>query len=405
MKNNYLYRRNNNGKPYVWYAYFESNDNRISIHHGIVGMNIRIEHYKPITKDAIKELASKYNEKIKLGYKPLSEICDDHDLPPVEDINSLELYNYLNTYLPTNLVNGNNNNLLPMLAKTYTGNVWKKESIMFGQYKINGLRCIITPYAQNDLFKPYRLRFQSREGIVWNSLNSLENYLLSVISTDSIKIMIDNNYSLDGELYFPCFNINDINHFVKDNNCAQNALLQYWCYDIMAQDMLQYNRDIIRYTLLANIKNFTNIKDHLNNKNQLINLFTYEITNDEQALEHRNKFINLGFEGLILRNPNVEYQFGRRRVGFMEKYKDTKEGNFIIVRMIKENKRDLPIIICRNDINDELFETRFSCPHEQQKEYLYNKEKYIGKYVYIQYGERSGINRLPFHIKEVKLIN
>lgn len=49
-----------------------------------------------------------------------------HDRPPVEDENSLELFNFLNTYLPKDLSNGNSNLLLPMLAKTYNGNVWKK---------------------------------------------------------------------------------------------------------------------------------------------------------------------------------------------------------------------------------------------------------------------------------------
>lgn len=51
------------------------------------------------------------------------------DRPPVEDENSLELFNFLNTYLPKDLSNGNSNLLLPMLAKTYNGNVWKKSVI------------------------------------------------------------------------------------------------------------------------------------------------------------------------------------------------------------------------------------------------------------------------------------
>ena len=31
------------------------------------------------------------------------------------------------------------------------------------------------------------------------------------------------------------------------------------------------------------------------------------------------------------------------------------------------------------------------------------KEKYIGKQMYVEYGERSGVEQLPFHIKTVKL--
>lgn len=69
-------------------------------------------------------------------------------LPPVEDGDNDTLFNFLNTYLPKDLSNGNTNLLLPMLAKTYNGNVWKKVSCMYGQYKINGLRCIVTAYTQ-----------------------------------------------------------------------------------------------------------------------------------------------------------------------------------------------------------------------------------------------------------------
>ena len=84
----------------------------------------------------------------------------------MEDGDNDTLFNFLNTYLPKDLSNGNTNLLLPMLAKTYNGNVWKKVSCMYGQYKINGLRCIVTAYTQNDMFKPVKLRCQSREGLI-----------------------------------------------------------------------------------------------------------------------------------------------------------------------------------------------------------------------------------------------
>lgn len=50
-------------------------------------------------------------------------------LPPVEDGDNDTLFNFLNTYLPKDLSNGNSNLLLPMLAKTYSGNIWKKSII------------------------------------------------------------------------------------------------------------------------------------------------------------------------------------------------------------------------------------------------------------------------------------
>lgn len=224
---NKLYRRNNNGVPTVWWAELDSGTNSITVFYGLVRGNIRKEVYTVTQKDGNKELESRYNEKIKQGYQYLNEICDMQGLPPVEDGDNDTLFNFLNTYLPKDLSNGNSNLLLPMLAKTYNGNVWKKVSCMYGQYKINGLRCIVTAYTQNDMFKPIRLRFQSREGIIWNTLENLSDYLLSIIPANIIRDMIDGYVALDGEIYLPGYTINQINHFVKDANCVENKLLQF----------------------------------------------------------------------------------------------------------------------------------------------------------------------------------
>lgn len=396
---NKLYRRNNNGAPTVWWAELDSGTNSITVFYGLVRGNIRKEVYAVTQKDGQKELESRYNEKIKQGYQYLNEICDMHDRPPVEDENSLELFNFLNTYLPKDLSNGNSNLLLPMLAKTYNGNVWKKVSCMYGQYKINGLRCIITAYTQNDMFKPIRLRFQSREGIIWNTLENLSDYLLSIIPANIIRDMIDGYVALDGEIYLPGYTINQINHFVKDANCVENKLLQFWCYDIMMEGN-QAHRNMYRYHI-KKPTSFNSIKEHYNNKERLIILHNKYITNDNEAIDARNHFINLGFEGLILRNAKTDYQYGRRRANYMEKFKDAAEGDFIILDIYKEKKRDLPILLCKNDINNEKFETRLSVSHIVQQEVLFDSQSYIGRTVHIEYGERSGVARVPFHIKTV----
>lgn len=396
---NKLYRRNNNGVPTVWWAELDSGTNSITVFYGLVRGNIRKEVYAVTQKDGNKELESRYNEKIKQGYQYLNEICDMQDRPPVEDENSLELFNFLNTYLPKDLSNGNSNLLLPMLAKTYNGNVWKKVSCMYGQYKINGLRCIITAYTQNDIFKPIRLRFQSREGIIWNTLENLSDYLLSIIPANIIRDMIDGYVALDGEIYLPGYTINQINHFVKDANCVENKLLQFWCYDIMMEGN-QAHRNMYRYHI-KKPTSFNSIKEHYNNKERLIILHNKYITNDNEAIDARNHFINLGFEGLILRNAKTNYQYGRRRANYMEKFKDAAEGDFIILDIYKEKKRDLPILLCKNDINNEKFETRLSTSHIVQQEVLFDSQSYIGRTVHIEYGERSGVARVPLHIKTV----
>lgn len=398
----WLYRKNNAEQPYRWTAELNANKTYITVHYGIVGKATYTDSYRVTQKDADKELLSRYNEKRKQGYIAIEDVKDNPHLPPVEDDASFVAY--LAAYLPSYRNNQNNGNILPMLAKTYTGNVWKKISCMLGQWKINGLRCFITAYKGDTIFNPVRLKFQSREGIVWNTLTALEDYLFDSLSADIIQNMLDDNWALDGEIYLPGYSVNEINHFVKDPNDIHNKLLQFWCYDIAIPEMVQHKRDRIR----LDIKPFTifDSKDkHLNNKKQLVILPTYHICNDTDAYAWRDKFIDLGFEGLILRNPDVDYQYGRRRVGYMEKFKTKTDGKFEIVDIQPERKRNLPIITCRNDINDSTFETRFSMPHDKQEYILNHKEDYIGKFVFISYGERSGVEKVPFHIKEVSLID
>lgn len=398
----WLYRKNNAEQPYRWTAELNANKTYITVHYGIVGKATYTDSYRVTQKDADKELLSRYNEKRKQGYIAIEDVKDNSYLPPVEDDASFVAY--LAAYLPSYRNNENNGNILPMLAKTYTGNVWKKISCMLGQWKINGLRCFITAYKGNTIFNPVRLKFQSREGIVWNTLTALEDYLFDSLPANIIQSMLDYGWALDGEIYLPGYSVNEINHFVKDPADYHNKLLQFWCYDIAIPEMVQHKRDRIRF----DIKSYTIFDDkdkHLNNKEQLIILPTYNICNDTTAYAWRDKFIDLGFEGLILRNPDVDYQYGRRRVGYMEKFKAKTDGKFEIVDIQPERKRNLPIITCRNDINDSTFETRFSMPHDKQEYILNHKEDYIGKFVFISYGERSGVEKVPFHIKEVSLID
>lgn len=401
--NEWLYRKNNLEKPCCWRAYLDATGNNIVVEYGIIRGIIRNEVYAVTQKDANKELQSRYNDKRKQGYVALDDIKDDNGRPPVED-GTDALYSFLSTYLPSYRTNENNGNILPMLAKSYTGKIWSKIPNMIGQWKINGLRCFISAYRTDDIFRSVRLKFQSREGLIWHTLTYLEDYLIDAIPPGFMLSMLNDNWILDGEVYLPGHTVNEINHFVKDPNCKENKLLQFWCYDIAIQDMLQERRSDIRTHNLGDVAHFVDINEHLNNTKQLVILPDYNVYSNNNAVIFRDNFIRLGFEGLILRNPNVDYQYGRRRVGYMEKFKSKTDGKFLIVDIQPEQKRNLPIITCRNDINEETFETRFSYPHAKQEEILRNKKDYIGKYVFITFGERSGITKVPFHIKEVYLL-
>lgn len=400
-----LYRRNNLGRPCFWEARVSgsSTQNIIIVSHGIVGKAIQVEEIH-VVRNPKDEVESRYKQKRKQGYKFLDEIKDDNWSTPVKED---ALLTYLETYLPYDRTTADGT-LLPMLAKTFnnTNNkIFNKTPIRIGQYKINGLRCIISAKRNNtDMFKPITLRFQSREGTYWNSLSNLEDYLLTVIPNEFLNKMIDEDWELDGELYLPGYKVNEINHFVKDPKCKENKFIQYWCYDAIIDDTPQYRRlDILGQVFENKTYEFTSLNNHLNNKERFIYINNYTIENEDDAVKYRNLFIDLGFEGLILRDPDKEYQIGKRNSS-MIKFKDVMEGSFKIINIYPEGiSRNIPLFLCKNDINNETFEVHINGTLKDQEKYLYSKDKFIGKTLYITFGERSGVSRVPFHVKTVRL--
>ena len=404
----YLYRKNNHGEPCYW-CIRKNSDTTIEVQHGIILAKAITENFLVTMKNIDTEIQSRINKKRKEGYKYLYEIKDNIESPVEEGTFNQALYYFLKAYLP-DIRTAADSTMLPMLAKAYDNSnnkLFKKVDYYYGQWKINGLRCFISAKEnQGDMFRPITLDFQSREGTHWKTLTHLEDYLLEVLPKDLLYEMINNDFILDGELYLPGHTVNEINHFVKDANCKENKYLQYWCYDIAIQETIQKSRFIVRDAMIGTfIKEFNLTEDHLENKDRFVVLPTYSITNDEDAISSRDRFIDLGFEGLIMRNPDKEYQYGTRNLS-MIKFKKSTDGKFIIKDIYPESAKrpDVPIFLLCNDINDAEFEVHLGGNMYYQRQILFNKDKYIGKLMYVEYGERSGITRVPFHVKATKLI-
>lgn len=421
-----LYKRNAAGKPLVWSVTKEAKQTGIGarneslkIQYGLVGGNLHTEHI-PITLKNANELQSRVNAKRKEGYKELSELKDGAIPTYVGTIHpnnkpDATFIRFLNTYLPKYSTTSEGF-VLPMLAKVLEDNKpFDKYGTMLGQWKIDGLRCIIgATDKSDDLFNPITLTYHSRTGEDWtNKMCWMDEILLPKISKELLDMMVEEGACLDGELYLPGYSVNDINSFVKNTQLAQHYKLQYWCYDICCENMsASSRRELIYKTLYKKglLFNevygvFANKEEHLNNKNQFVLLQTYDIQNIEEAITFRDNFIEKGFEGLILRNPSAEYQFGKRNQA-MFKFKKVDDGKFIIVDITSEHKRnDLPLFVCRNDINDELFECSINKPQDVQREMLIHKEKYIGKYMQVEFRARSGINKVPFHARAINVVD
>jgi cobalamin biosynthesis Mg chelatase CobN len=116
--------------------------------------------------------------------------------------------------------------ILPMLAEKYAK---RKNSLVFPvttQPKLNGIRCVV----HTDL------RYQSRLGKFWNTLDHL---------TDDLQKIIDIvNVPLDGEAYIHGLNLQDVGALIKKKREPGDTRVEgyitedveYWIFDTMEDD-------------------------------------------------------------------------------------------------------------------------------------------------------------------------
>ena len=397
-----FYKRNAQGKPIFWEI--SDSTNKIVVTYGLVG---KLGHTTEIrtNRQLNEEIKSQIIAKQKEGYKALSDLYDN---APDYFKNDKDLINYLNTYLPKDNTHADGT-FIPMLCKTLEDNKPFTKSEYFGEYKIDGERCLITAYKDNGLFDNIYLKYHSRHGIDWtDKLSYLDEFLIPIIPNYFLNMMIEEGIALDGELYLPGYGINEINSFIKNTELPQHYKLQFWCYDLAIDSMPA----IDRYTTLetafnTKVYDFQSKNGHLNNKERFILLPSFNnIHCIEDAIRQRDYFIDLGFEGLVIRDTKADYQFGGKRNNSMLKFKRIEDGKFLIVDIVPEGikRKNLPKFICRNDINDELFECTINKKQDVQEEYLINKDKYIGKYIKVEYRARSGVKQVPFHAKGIDII-
>lgn len=391
-----LYKRNAKNDIIVW-RINELADGTLSIAHGLYGYSSIVEFIKPTMKKA-NELQSRVKAKRKEGYKSLEDLYDNAP----KKLDTDNEYNYIQTYLPKYNTT-DKGFVLPMLAKTLEDNKpFDKFGTLMGQWKINGLRCIVgAEKNEGSLFVPIRFTYTSREGTTWN-LHWMDEILFKKLNKELIDRMVEEGICLDGELYLPGYTVNEINSFVKNPKTPQHRLLQYWCYDICMEGISAKGRyEYLTTKSYWSVKGFNSQEDHLNNKEQFLILPTAQVPDITDARVFRDEYINLGFEGLILRNPTAEYAFGKRNSS-MFKYKKKLDGLFSIVD-VKEDKRGLPIFTLQNDINSEYFECTINLPQDKQRNLMAMGKLLVGKKGLVEYRERSGVKEVPFHAKLIMI--
>lgn len=297
-----------------------------------IGKNIGKINETTPEEQAIAEATAKIKKKLEEGYYESVEEAEGGDL------------------------------VLPMLAKDFVKEEKKVVYPCYAQPKLDGMRSL----------KSSR-KLTSRKNKPIETMKHIEEELLHIADT------------FDGELYAHGENFQRNMELIKKYREGESELVKYHVYDIILPDTPFSER----YAILEAIIKSSNPK-HI----ELVP--TYLIENKEQLLALHKYFIEIGYEGTMVRHGNTGYEINKRS-GSLLKFKDFQDIACKIVDVKPSEKRsDQGSFICQLETG-ETFGCGMRFSQEEKQRILTNKEEYIGQIAEIRFFEYSedGIPRFP----------
>jgi len=252
----------------------------------------------------------------------------------------------------------------PMLAHKY--NPDKVQYPAYIQPKLDGVRCIFT---KDGAF--------SRTGKQFKNVRHIESALYSLFVTYP-KLILDGelyNHELKHDFEKIISLVRKTKPTEKHRNEAAN-LVQYHIYDVASMSSISYQGRMMFINSLRNIQS-------INSKKCIQFIDTQAVIDENDARDMHQEFLNMGYEGSILRNMKGVYK--NTRSYDLMKFKDFDDAEATIIGYeMGQGKRygTLGKFIMQDDEGIE-----FGCPPGKGYNYddLANMAKNITDYI----GERA----------------
>jgi DNA ligase-1 len=342
---NKLFKKTSTGKVQEWKIWTEGN--KIVVEYGYSdgkkqrkeeiikeGKNIGRANETTPEEQAKSEAQSKWNKQKDKGYRE-----------SLDDINDSKKY-------------------LPMLAKSYDKDGHKIVWPCYAQPKLDGIRCVA---ARID----GKIKLLSRKGKEFKAIPHINS------AVD--KIIISENFCLDGELYIHGEDFQEIISAVKrDEPSDKSALVEYHIYDCF---------------------NLANLTKNFHQRNTIVNSLpltkglklvdTKYLTNKDVMLKYYGDTIIKGYEGIMLRNISGVYEQDRRSQ-HLQKVKCfiTEEFEIVGAEQNRGSMADQCTFICKTKEGYE-FGVKPQGNEELREQYWrdFNLGKLTGKMLTVKYFE------------------
>jgi DNA ligase-1 len=252
---------------------------------------------------------------------------------------------------------------MPMLAHKFADHKGKVDFPVAVQPKLNGMRML----------------FDGENG--WSRGNK------EVIPEVIQHLKFDTGgYILDGELMLPNnVLLQESMSAIKKYRQGISDKLEYHVYDIVDDTLTFWERHQIITDLIqkapANVKMVKTVK-----------------ATDESQVSHLHQlFVKDGYEGTMIRDPQMKYEIGKRSYSLL-KLKDFVDSEYKILDVVDGEGSDVGLAIFVLDAgNGQTFNCRPEGTQENRAELYKNRKQLINKYMTVRYQElsRDGVPIFP----------
>lgn len=268
---------------------------------------------------------------------------------------------------------------LPMLAHDYKKRGKDIKFPCYAQPKIDGVRLVSTRHGSED----GSVRFFSRTGKPINITDGIKTAVEQLIP-------IGSNMYIDGELFSPDLTFEEISgisrRLVSGNSAGSKAdAIRYWVFDC-------YNPDVPDETFA---KRFC--KTQWESGTKLVFCPTLMIDEASRVDDQHQKYIQEGYEGIMLRNADSRYVPNFRSKD-LQKLKSFKDKEFEIISGKEAEGLDAGTVILQcKDHASQTFWVRPRGTREYRRGLLERLNEILGKKLTVRYQNLTdcGVPRFP----------
>ena len=333
-------------------------DVKMQIYEKIIseGKNIGKKNETTPYQQALSEAKTAWMKKRESNYTSIEEVSDMVNKEE-EEIQSVSRSKGIDVSVP-----------LPMLAHDYNKRGKSIKFPCFVQRKLDGTRCV--GISHQGLFSRNRKSYPHMEHII-EELNNLPQ-----------------NIILDGELYSTELTFQEIVGLVKRETLKagdeeKQQKIKFHVYDII-NDM-PYSH---RYGTLQGLFGKYKFK-------HLVLVQTENCESEEKMKEMHARYVENGYEGIMLRNTNGIYE--NNRSIHLQKYKEFFDMECKIVGYKEGEGAESGGVIWICELNGKQFACRPRGTREEREAFFQEGEAYVGKMLSVCYQEMTdeGLLRFP----------